>query len=45
VAEEPRLDWDDISAMLLLLMRIQATLERIERLLTEDEDGEEDTDA
>ena len=39
------LDWDDVSAMLLLLMRMEATLERIERLLTEDEDGEEDTDA
>ena len=44
IPEEPELEWDDMRAVLLLLMEIRATLERIERLL-EDEDGEENADA
>jgi hypothetical protein len=43
--DEPELQWDDLSTVLLLLMKIDATLERIERFLTEDDDGEEDADA
>jgi hypothetical protein len=34
-----------MSEVLLRLMKIDVTLERIERLLTEDDDGEEEPDA
>jgi len=34
-----------MTRLLALLMKIDATLERLERSLTEDEDGEEDADA
>ena len=42
--EESELAWDDMSAVLLLLMKIDATLERIERFLTEDDNGEGDAE-
>jgi hypothetical protein len=34
-----------MTALLALLMKMDATLERIERFLTEEDDGEEETDA
>jgi hypothetical protein len=45
VPDELELEWDDMSSVLLLLMKIDATLERIERLLEEDEDGEEEAES
>jgi hypothetical protein len=45
VAEAPEPPWDDMTTLLALLMKIDATLERIERSMTEDDDGEEDADA
>jgi len=45
VTEAPEPPWDDMTALLTLLMKIDATLERIERFLMEDENGEEEADA
>jgi hypothetical protein len=43
VDDEPRIDWDDESAIILALMRIEATLQELRRLIAE-EDGEQEDD-
>jgi hypothetical protein len=40
VEDEPRLDWDDVSRILILLMKIDAKLDEL--LGWEDDDAEEE---
>jgi hypothetical protein len=39
---EPPLEWDDESALILALMRIEARLDELLNLLAEEDDGEEE---
>ena len=41
----PIIDPDDYELLMMTLMRIQANLEEIARLLREDDDGEEEEEA
>jgi hypothetical protein len=43
--EPPIVDWDDDSAIILALMRIEAKLDELLRLLEEDDGDEEEPDA
>jgi hypothetical protein len=45
MAEPPIIDWDDESALILALMRIEAKLDEFLRLLEEGDGGEEEPDA
>ncbi len=38
----PRVDWDDLSAIILALMRIEA---KLDELLAEEDDGEEEDES
>jgi hypothetical protein len=43
VDDEPQLDWDQESALILAIMRLEAKIDEMIRLLAEDdEDGEEE---
>jgi len=44
-SEEPVLTPEIVSGIVLMLMRIDERIERIERFLTEEEDGEEEADS
>jgi hypothetical protein len=39
---EPPIEWDDESALILALMRIEAKLDELLRLFAEEDDGEEE---
>jgi hypothetical protein len=39
---EPPIEWNDESALILALMRIEAKLDELLRLLAEEDDGEEE---
>jgi hypothetical protein len=39
---EPPFEWNDESALILALMRIEAKLDELLRLLAEEDDGEEE---
>jgi hypothetical protein len=43
--DEPELEWDERSALILALMRIEAKLDALLELWEDDEDGEEEPDA
>ena len=43
--DEPRIEWGAVEAMMLALMRIEAKLEEILRVLLGKDDGEEELDA
>jgi hypothetical protein len=45
VADEPELDWDERSAVILAWMRIEAKLDELVRLLEDDNGEEEEPDA
>jgi hypothetical protein len=45
MTEPPMVDWDDESAIILALMRIEAKLDELLRLLEEDDGDEEEPDA
>jgi hypothetical protein len=43
--DEPPIDWDDESAIILALMRIDAKLEALLRLYEEDEDEDDEQES
>jgi hypothetical protein len=45
VVDEPEIDWDDESAIILALMRIDAKLEALLRLYMEDEDEDDEEES
>lgn len=45
VSDEPELEWDERSALILALMRIEAKLDALLELWEDEENGEEESDA
>jgi hypothetical protein len=41
MGDEPRIDWDAVDVIILILMRIDA---KLDQLLAEEDDGEEEED-
>jgi hypothetical protein len=45
VSDDPELEWDERSALILALMRIEAKLDELLQLWEDGENGEEESDA